>query len=462
MAAQRGRGFAVAILLVAVGFVLAPLSVSGTASRIGLPVVMGPGLVFTFLLAGMSGREEAKEFLLTAMLGAIGIRLIALTLIHQSVGPTVFAPDSAVYEMVAQDLLQSWQGFGPRPEKATGVQAGYYAMNAILFWIFGRGSGAPVAINILLASWLAIPIYYLTMAVVRENHAVARLATTLTLFFPSLILWSVLNIREAPTIFLVVSATCFFARFQQHAQARDLIGAALAVFGIIVFRQYLMVIVALSAGAGVMFGKSRSPLLSLAAGAVIMVGLAFALRSTGIGGTLAEEPSLGRINYLRQDLALGAGSAYAQGADVSTVGGAVVFLPVGLTYFLLAPFPWSVTSILQAVTLPESLVWYVLFLCVIRGVWLALKYDPRAYTVLVAVLGTVTFSYALVEGNVGTAYRHRAQVLPLFFVLAAVGLRDVWGSWMEGRIRARAARRQAAATVQGLLPERPRAGPRSR
>ena len=131
------------------------------------------------------------------------------------------------------------------------------------------------------------------------------------------------------------------------------------------------------------------------------------------------------------------------GADVSTVGGAVGFLPTGLVYFLLAPFPWSVTTVLQRVTLPESLVWYVLFLCVLRGSWLALRYDPRAYTVLVGVLGIVTFSYALVEGNVGTAYRHRAQVLPLFFVLAAVGLRDVWGSWMEGRIRARAARRRA-------------------
>src|SRR5204863_6683099 len=121
-------------------------------------------------------------------------------------------------------------------------------------------------------------------------------------------------------------------------------------------------------------------------------------------------------------------------------------------------FPWSVTSILQAVTLPESLVWYVLFLCVLRGAWLALKYDARAYTVLVAVLGTVTFSYALVEGNVGTAYRHRAQVLPLFFVLAAVGLRDVWGSWMERRIAGRA----QASRARGSMATAPRIGAEGR
>lgn len=39
-----------------------------------------------------------------------------------------------------------------------------------------------------------------------------------------------------------------------------------------------------------------------------------------------------------------------------------------------------------------------------------------------AVLVIVVASYALVEGNFGTAYRHRAQIMPLFFVFSAVGL----------------------------------------
>ena len=450
-----------AVLLVAVGFVLAPLTVTGTPSRLGFPVIIGPGLVLTFLLARMGRTEEDQNFLLTSMLLAIGVRLIVVSLIHQSVGPNVFAPDSAVYEDVGQELLQSWRGLQPTPEKASGTQFGYYAINAISFFIFGKGAGAPVAINILLASWLAIPVYFLGLAVVQGNQAVARWAVTMTLFFPSLVLWSVLNIREAPTIFTVVSATCFFARFQQDARARDVIGAALCLMGLLVFREYLMVLVGLAAVGGVMFGKSKSPLLSLAGGAVIMVGFTFLLRSTGIGGTLMAEPSLSRVNYLRQDLSMYAGSAYGQGSDVSTTGGAIAFLPLGLTYFVLAPFPWSVTSTLQAVTLPESLVWYVLFLCVLHGVWLALKYDPRSYTVLVAVLGTVTFSYAMVEGNVGTAYRHRAQVLPLFFVLAAVGLRDYWGAWMQRRMRDSKVRGRVAASVRGPL-EAYRAGERRR
>ena len=53
----------------------------------------------------------------------------------------------------------------------------------------------------------------------------ARWAAVLVLFFPSLILWSVLNIREAPTIFAVVLVVFFFVRFQVAPRARDLLFA---------------------------------------------------------------------------------------------------------------------------------------------------------------------------------------------------------------------------------------------
>jgi hypothetical protein len=46
-----------------------------------------------------------------------------------------------------------------------------------------------------------------------------------------------------------------------------------------------------------------------------------------------------------------------------------------------------------------------------------------------SVLLVVVSSYALVEGNFGTAYRHRAQIMPLFFVFAGVGL-----SWLKARV----------------------------
>jgi hypothetical protein len=38
------------------------------------------------------------------------------------------------------------------------------------------------------------------------------------------------------------------------------------------------------------------------------------------------------------------------------------------------------------------------------------------------ITGGLTLGYALGEGNAGTAYRHRAQLLSFFLIFAAVGL----------------------------------------
>ncbi len=58
----------------------------------------------------------------------------------------------------------------------------------------------------------------------------------------------------------------------------------------------------------------------------------------------------------------------------------------------------------------------------------------------VGVLLVTVTPCALVEGNFGTAYRHRAQVMPLFFIFAGKGLAD----WWAVRQQRFASRRQSA------------------
>src|SRR5688572_20262085 len=101
--ATTGRAFGPAVLLLVTGFVLAPLSVDNAASRIGIPLVIGPGLLATLILARLVKDPAARGFLITVMVLSIGVRLLVLALIHQSIGPTVFAPDVNVYEQVGDE-----------------------------------------------------------------------------------------------------------------------------------------------------------------------------------------------------------------------------------------------------------------------------------------------------------------------------------------------------------------------
>lgn len=431
-------------LLALVGVGAATVFVSDGGSRLAVPLLGGIGVLLTVVVAGVARDDRDAVYLRNLMLLGVAVRFLVLALVHQTVGPYVFAPDQYTYESWGQGLLGYFVDGGPFPSRLEGtVQVGYPAMNAGLFLVFGPAMVAPAVVNIFLSAWTALPIYSLSRAVLPDQRGVARLAAGLTVLFPSLVLWSTLNIREAPTILTTACAVYFLVRLQQKADGASLVGVVVSLGVLTLFREYLTSLVGMAGAAGVLMGRSRSPVRSLALGSLLLLGLTFAFQNLGLGASLTGEPSLERAQLLRESFQVGAGSAYGQGADVSTPGGALLYLPVGLAYFLLAPFPWEISSLLQLVALPETLVWWGMVPFAFWGALLVLKRDPRNFTVPLAVLITVTFAYALVESNVGTAYRHRGQILPIAFVLCALGIREL-GSSLRARRKARAERRKRA------------------
>lgn len=427
---------------VATAFVLDP------ASRLAVPILGVLGILLTTVLARIQTEPRDTGYLLNLMLLGVAVRFLLMAVIHRTVGPYVFAPDQFTYESWGRALMNHFTQDTPLPSRLQGtLQLGYPAMNAALLLVFGPAKAAPAALNVFLSVWTAIPVYNLTLLVLPTRRGVARLAAGLTVLFPSVVLWSTLNIREAPTILVTVSAVYFLVRMQRRTDVASLAGVVVSLGLLTFFREYLTSLVGMAGVAGVLMGRSRSPIRSLALGSFMLVGLTFAFQNLGLGASLTGEPSLERAQLLRESFQVGAGSAYGEAADVSTPGGALLYLPVGLAYFLLAPFPWEISSILQAVALPETMVWWAIFPFGIWGTLLVVRYDARAFTVPLAVLLTITFAYALVESNVGTAYRHRGQVLPIGFVLCAVGLRDAQIR-LRARRDARARRRQQAREMQ--------------
>jgi len=269
----------------------------------------------------------------------------------------------------------------------------------------------------------------------------ARVAGWLAAFWPSLVLWSSLNLKDAFAILallLAVHGTQRLARRLALADAALLLGG---LFLLSQLRGYLVGLTAVSMGLSLVLTRLRaSPALTAALVVLVAVPLALA----GPVQHLQIEASLQELNDARSDLAVGR-AAYGAEADVSTPAGALGFLPVGLAYFLFAPAPWQLLGTRQLLTLPEMLAWYALVPFVLSGLVGALLTRFAAAIPVATLALALTVSYALVEGNLGTAYRHRAQVLVLFLVLAGAGI---------ARRRATlAARREAhAAAPRGLVP----------
>jgi len=113
----------------------------------------------------------------------------------------------------------------------------------------------------------------------------------------------------------------------------------------------------------------------------------------------------------------------------------------------LAPFPWDIGSALQAITLPETMLWWAIFPFGVWGALLILRRQVRAFTVPLSVLLMVTVAYAMVESNVGTAYRHRGQVLPLMFIFCSIG---IWHLLTRLRARREAERKRRRRARESL------------
>src|SRR5258708_17352422 len=94
---------------------------------------------------------------------------------------------------------------------------------------------------------------------------------------------------------------------------------------------------------------------------------------------------------------------------------------MGVLYLLFAPFLWQITSLRQSITLPEMVIWWASVPLLVLGLIFAIKYRLRMISPILIFTVMLTLAYSVFQGNVGTAYRQRAQLLVFYFIFVAVG-----------------------------------------
>lgn len=108
----------------------------------------------------------------------------------------------------------------------------------------------------------------------------------------------------------------------------------------------------------------------------------------------------------------------------------LAYLPRGLTVFLLEPLPWRTGSVSVRLAKAESLVWYPLLLLAVPGMWILAR-TRRELTAVVLLFGGLSVGYGMLEGNYGTAYRHRGEVVWTVCLAAVATLRWLHAKWLR-------------------------------
>jgi hypothetical protein len=239
-----------------------------------------------------------------------------------------------------------------------------------------------------------------------------------------MIIWSAINIRDVWAMGAVLFALDASLAVRDRISPARFVVLTLSMALLGILRSYMFVLVAIGLAISIVatlsIGKTRGFVSALLTAAVCF----YIYRASGFGEQWVREASLERMAAIRQGMTLGAESAYLVGADISTPAAAVRFLPKGLGYFWLSPFPWTVRNLRQAAALPEVFFLYWLIPRVVAGGRAAFRANFSRSATVLSVVAVISIAYAFVEGNYGTAYRHRAQVLAPMLALAGIGIAE--------------------------------------
>lgn len=416
---------------------IAVLAAAGSLAFVGLmPADSGPALMITLPLAvggcfAISKIKEDENFLVRLFVAAIMARIFVGSAIFYFHQQAFFGGDAETFDIFGYALLKTWDGdfsnqYYVDRFMGGGASSGWGMMYmvAAIYKIVGRNMLATQYVNSVIGAATA-PVAYLMAMEIFPNKKVARATALLTAFFPSLILWTCQGLKDGPIIFLLTLSMLATLKLGNRFNFKYVAVLATGLFCLMTLRFYVFYIIAFSIVCAFIMGRRKLSAQAFLRQFIIMFVIGMALAALGVtqlaGSQLDRYANLQQVQVVRNDLSRSAATGFGQDIDVSTPEGALSAIPLGLSYLLLAPFPWHFSSVRQMITLPEMMIWWSSIPFLVFGLWFTIKHRLREVAPIVIFVSLLTISYSIVQGNVGTAYRQRAQLLIFYFIFVAVG-----------------------------------------
>jgi hypothetical protein len=408
--------------------------------------------VFLTLAAGalIRNHKEAGTFLLRLFISALLVRVVIGTIIFVFRLQDFFGGDAVTYDNFGYLLLNSWLGEASSQLVlvlkiyTAGGGWGMLYMVAAVYALVGRNPLSIQLVNAVLGAATA-PLVYMCAQEIFQNSKVSRISAIYTAFFPSLVLWSSQGLKDGPIVFLLAFIMLAALKLGQRFTLKYLAILLFALFAVLSLRFYIFYMVLVAIGGSFFVGMRRLTTQNAMRQFITIIVLGLGLTYLGVlrvaDAQLERYATLEVVQNSRQDQARTGGSGFGKDVDVSTTSGALGVIPTGLLYLLFAPFPWQLATLRQSITLPEMLVWWTSFPLFILGLWFTIRYRLRQALPVLIFTSMLTLAYSIFQGNVGTAYRQRAQLLIFYFIFVAVGI-VLFKERREDKARAEQARRQ--------------------
>ena len=443
-------------IALAVALLLSPLAVCA------LPVI---AVIIGLAGRGLDGSERKLVLGVLGLATALRIALIAgLFLssdpVNQGLSSFPFDLDGLFMKTRALWMRNVWLGIPvePRLFRLTYDIYGwtsYVEVIAYLQWLFGEAPYAIHLFNVCVNLVGAVLIHRTVRASFGPLPALLTLAVTL--FVPTLVMWSSSALKESLYFMLTAAIVYGLARLPRERRAIDWLWCVLLVaastgalktvrtgawifpaagFVVAYVGMFLSRRIVLCVGLAVLtvvFGGRvlAQPRIRLA----VMTQLATAAdmhrghtRSGGHSYKLLDERFYSSDQHM-----------YIQATSI-TWPELERFVVRAALSFVFIPLPWQMASTTELAFAPEQLLWYCLLLFAVPGVLEGLRRDAFVTWVLVGFIVVSGAGIALNIGNVGTLIRFRGSLVPFVACLGSLGVVSVLAGLRPGKERSAMAR----------------------
>ena len=246
--------------------------------------------------------------------------------------------------------------------------------------------------------------------------------------FPSLILYSVLTLREVYSTFFILVALYGIVKWAKEDNLKSIIivfigfGCSIFFHGAIAIGALIFILIFGFESLKKFIYSLSNYILNLKYTIFVLI---FSIILILYLSNKISVPYLNNYNYLtdtkiifeKTKLSTMGNASYPKWLVINSINELVYKIPIRSFYFLFSPFPWDIKEIKHLLGFFDSILYLYLVSLILYN--LKFIFKDKALRIIFLILLTYLIVFGVGVGNFGSAIRHRSKFIIMFILLAA-------------------------------------------
>jgi len=361
-------------------------------------IAVSCGLIGYFYIIKSIDYKKGASFLVKVFIGSFLLRVlivlaIYLVSIDRGGNGILGVPDEGAFDSIGWETAQNWHSgniqVSPVLISFGYANWGYYLFNAVVYFFVGHNPLVVGLINSFLGTMMMILIF--KIVTITYPVRVGKIAAALVGFNPTLIFWSVLNLKDILFAFLLIVTLYYVLSLSQKWEVKIFIKFFILGFVLFTIRDsYAFVWLSICS----IYLLRKSAFRFLAWGILFM----------GIGWMVSLSLPFTSMFY---NILVGSPSEFLK------------LLPLTIIRFFFTPLPWKATGYFRLI-IPGTILWYLLMPFTFYGIYYSIINKVKGSLLSIGFIISVLIILSTVF--LGGSPRHQVPIIPLYMIYAAVGV----------------------------------------